>query len=100
MPRFVAWQSLYGPRGLQVVGISMDDDPAPVRKAYEQLKLNYPVAMGDEGLGELYGGVLGLPVTYLIDNRGVIQAKFQGETDLNTIEAQIKTLLSHSEATK
>jgi thiol-disulfide isomerase/thioredoxin len=28
MPRFVAWQTQYGPRDLQIIGISMDDDPA------------------------------------------------------------------------
>ena len=65
--------------GLQVIGISMDDDPALARSLYGKLKLNYPVAMGDVKLGDLYGGVLGLPVTFLIDRHGVIQAEFQGE---------------------
>jgi len=94
MPRFVAWQRQYGPGGLRVVGISMDDDPALARKVYAKLKVNYPVAMGDEQLGELYGGVLGLPVTYLIDTNGEVQAEFHGETDLDAIEAQIKLLLA------
>ena len=57
------------------------------------MKLNYPVAMGDEKLGQLYGGVLGLPVAFLIDKNGIIQAQFQGETDLKLIEEQIKQLL-------
>ena len=93
MPRFVAWQTQYGPRGLQIIGISMDDDPAAARSLYEKLKLNYPVAMGDEKLGELYGGVLGLPVTFLIDSHGQVRAEYRGETDLNTIEKQLKPLL-------
>jgi thiol-disulfide isomerase/thioredoxin len=82
MPHFMAWQQKYGPRGLQVIGISMDDDPALVRQAYRKLKLNYPVAMGD-----------GLPVTYLIDRHGEIQAEYQGETNLNKIERQMQSLL-------
>jgi len=49
--------------------------------------------MGDVKLGDLYGGVLGLPVTYLIDRHGMIQAEFQGETDLNKIETQLQFLL-------
>jgi thiol-disulfide isomerase/thioredoxin len=93
MPRFAAWQDRYGPRGLRIIGISMDDDPALARKIYDKLHLNYPVAMGDEKLGELYGGVFGLPLTYLIDSNGVVQAQFSGETDLNIIETQIKVLL-------
>ena len=93
MPRFVAWQSQYGPRGLQIIGISMDDDPALARELYKKMKLNYPVAMGDERLGQLYGGVLGLPLTYLIDSQGNVQARFRGEADLNSIEEQFKPLL-------
>lgn len=94
MPRFAAWQKQYGPQGFQVIGISMDDSPALARKLYRKLKLSYPVAMGDEELGELYGGVMGLPLTWLIDRDGVVRAQFQGETDLNIIEMQIKPLLA------
>ncbi len=94
MPSFVAWQKKYGPQGLQVIGISMDDDPALVRSINNKLKLNYPVAMGDVKLGDLYGGVLGLPITFLIDRHGVIQAEFQGEPDMNKIERQMQSLLS------
>lgn len=93
MPRFVAWQSQYGPRGLQIIGISMDDDPELARKLYKKMKLNYPVAMGDEKLGQLYGGVLGLPLTFLIDSQGKVLAEFRGEANLNLIEEQFKTLL-------
>jgi cytochrome c biogenesis protein CcmG/thiol:disulfide interchange protein DsbE len=94
MPRFVQWQQQYGPQSLQVIGISMDDDPALVRRVDRKLKLNYPVAMGDEELGELYGGVLGLPLTFLIDRNGEVRAQFQGETDLKTIEDRLKQILS------
>ena len=94
MPAFSQWQRQYGPQGLQVIGISMDDDPALARKLCTKLKLNYPVAMGDEKLGELYGGVLGLPLTYLIDRNGRVRAKFQGETDLKTLQKQLEVLLA------
>ena len=93
MPSFVAWQKKYGTHGLQVIGISLDDDPALVRSLVGKLKLNYPVAMGDVKLGDLYGGVLGLPVTYLIDRHGMIQAEYQGEADLGKIEMQLQLLL-------
>jgi len=94
MPVFAQWQRLYGPQGFQVVGISMDDDSAPVRSLLGKLKVNYPVAMGDAALGERYGGVLGLPLTYLIDKDGVVRARFQGETDSNKIETQVKLMLA------
>ena len=94
MPRFVQWQNQYGPQGLQVLGISMDDDDSPVRRLTSKLRINYPIVMGDAKLAELYGGILGLPVTYLIDRNGTIQDRFQGETDPAKIEAALKRLLA------
>jgi cytochrome c biogenesis protein CcmG, thiol:disulfide interchange protein DsbE len=94
MPAFAGWQRQYGPQGLAVVGISMDDGEEPVRKLTQKLKIDYPVAMGDAALGKRYGGVLGLPETFLIDRSGVVRAQFQGEVDLKKIEASLKNLLN------
>jgi thiol-disulfide isomerase/thioredoxin len=93
MPRFVVWQNQYGPRGLQIIGVSMDDDSAAVKSLVKKLKLNYPVIMGDEKLGQLYGGVMGLPISFLVDGMGTVQAQYEGETDLNLMENQFKRLL-------
>lgn len=93
MPHFVAWQKQYGPRGLQIVGVSMDDDAASALKVYKIKKLNYPVIMGDAKLGESYGGILGLPVAFLIDRQGVIREKFEGENDLRLMKEKIVKLL-------
>ena len=71
----------------------MDDDPALARRLVRKMNLNYPVAMGDEELGQLYGGVMGLPLTFLIDRHGNIEAQFQGEVNLDSIEEQFKPLL-------
>jgi cytochrome c biogenesis protein CcmG/thiol:disulfide interchange protein DsbE len=96
MPRFVAWQQEYGGRGLQVIGISMDDEEQPVRITYQKYRLNYPVVMGDEKIGEMYGGIFGLPVTFLIDRSGKIRFKHEGDTDIKTIESEMRGLLSAS----
>ena len=93
IPTFEAWQNTYGAAGLQIVGVSMDDDAAPVKRAYEKYHLNYPVAMGDAQLGELFGGVLGLPLSYLIDPDGRVVGRYQGELDLTQMESKIKSLL-------
>jgi cytochrome c biogenesis protein CcmG, thiol:disulfide interchange protein DsbE len=99
IPRFAEWQRRYGPAGLQILGVSMDDDAAPVRAAYQKFHLSYPVVMGDAKLGELFGGVLGLPFTYLIDPRGRIVDRFEGEPDLKRMEARIQGLLPHAPRT-
>jgi peroxiredoxin len=94
IPAFVAWQSQFASQGLQVVGVSMDDEQAQVLHYLVRHKLNYPVVMGDDKLGEAYGGVDGLPITFLIDRQGKIRAEFKGETDINRILGQLKPLLA------
>jgi len=95
VPRFAEWQQRYGGRrGLQILGVAMDDDAAPVRTAYRKYGLNYPVVMGDEKLGELYGRILGLPATFLIDRAGRIRFRHDGATDLDALEREIRELLS------
>jgi cytochrome c biogenesis protein CcmG, thiol:disulfide interchange protein DsbE len=93
IPRFVDLQNKYGKEGLQIIGISLDDDPKPVRAFYQQLRMNYPVAIGDAKLAEQYGGVLGLPVSFLIGRDGRMYAKHVGESDTSQIEREIKSLL-------
>jgi len=94
MPVFAAWQRQYGPQGFTIIGISMDDDAATARKLAERLKLDYPVAMGDARLGLRYGGVLGLPLSLLIDRNGVVRARFEGETDVKVMENRVRDLLA------
>ncbi len=93
MPRFVEWQRTYAGQGLSIVGVSMDDDPATVQTFLAGRHLNYPVVMGDDKLGLHYGGVLGLPVTFLIDRKGIIRARYQGGTGLDDMERALQRAL-------
>jgi cytochrome c biogenesis protein CcmG, thiol:disulfide interchange protein DsbE len=93
IPRFIAFQNQYRANGLQVIGISMDDSAAPVRAFRKKHKTNYPIAMGTAKLAESYGGVLGLPITFLIDRQGRIARRYEGTVDLDAMEADIRDLL-------
>ena len=93
MPRFIEWQSKYQGDGLSIIGVSMDDDSGPVQSFVQKRGLNYPVVLGDEKLGLAYGGVLGLPVTYLIDRKGIVRGRYEGETHLAAMETAIRRLL-------
>lgn len=92
-PHFIDLQNRYGPQGLQILGVSMDDSPEPVRDFYQQFRMNYPVVMGNAKTGELYGGVLGLPIAFVIGRDGRIQAKHIGAVNLTMLESEIVKLL-------
>ncbi len=65
----------------------------PVPGFMQQFGIDYPVAMGDAKLADQYGGVLGLPVTFVIGRDGQIYHKHVGLTDTALLEAEIKQLL-------
>jgi cytochrome c biogenesis protein CcmG, thiol:disulfide interchange protein DsbE len=93
IPHFIALQDKYRERGLQVIGISMDDGPKPVQEFCREFKMNYPVAVGTEQIAEAYGGVYGLPVTFLIDRNGRVAAKYTGAVEMATVEQEVQSLL-------
>lgn len=93
IPHFIALQNKYGPQGFQIIGLSMDDDAKPVVKFVEQMKINYPIAVGDEQLASKYGGVLGLPIAFIIDKEGRIVHKHVGETAPDVFEKEVAELL-------
>jgi len=92
-PRLVELQQKYADRGLQIIGVSMDDTPDPVRGFYQQFHMNYPVVMGNAKIGELYGGVLGLPIAFVLDREGRVVAKHIGATDVGVFEKEVGTPL-------
>jgi len=94
IPQFVALQEKYGARGFQAIGISMDDPEGALRAFCRQYKVNYPVVMGNPKIAEQFGGVLGLPTTFLIGRDGRIHAKYAGATDFPRLEQEIAALLA------
>jgi cytochrome c biogenesis protein CcmG/thiol:disulfide interchange protein DsbE len=93
VPHFSELQGKYGDQGLQIIGISMDDGPEPVRKFAQTYKMTYPVVMGNAEIGEAYGGILGLPIAFLIGRDGRIYAKHTGATDVSVFDKEVVNLL-------
>jgi peroxiredoxin len=94
IPHFIDMQNRYAAQGLQVIGISMDDEQKAVRDFQQQFKMNYPVAIGNANLAESYGGILGLPITFVIDRQGRIYKRHIGQTEPSLFEDEIRKLLA------
>jgi thiol-disulfide isomerase/thioredoxin len=75
MPMFVQAQSAYGDKGLQFVGIAVDD-AIKVRQFAREIGLNYPALIGGYGAMELSktlgNTVMALPFTIVIDRSGKV----------------------------
>ena len=93
IPRFVELENKYRNQGLQIIGVSMDDGPEPVREFYQRFRMNYPVVMGNAKTGELYGGVLGLPTAFLIGRDRRVYSRHIGATPASVFENDVVKLL-------
>jgi peroxiredoxin len=93
IPIFSRWQHDFGEGSLQVIGVSMDDHEGDVKRFIAKHSVAYPVVMGDAKLGELFGGVFGLPQNFLIDARGRIVYRSSGVPNIETLRLKIENLI-------
>jgi thiol-disulfide isomerase/thioredoxin len=97
MPWFVDLQKEYGPAGLQFLGVAMDDaSTKDIAEFAESMKVNYPILIGKESVGDDYGGVQFLPETFYIDRNGKVVDKAFGLKGRGEIEDAIKKILAPS----
>jgi len=95
MPSLVDLQKKYGPQGLQIVGVAMDDaDDKEITTFAHKMGVNYLVLRGTEKVGELYGGVDHLPMTYYLDRSGKVVDETVGMAGEATFEDAIKRALA------
>jgi thiol-disulfide isomerase/thioredoxin len=84
IPDLIALQEKYGPKGFVVVGLADEKDPNPdsavalIKKFAEDSKLNYPVLLLPEGIRNEFGGIAGLPTSFLIDRNGKVVYGMEG----------------------
>ena len=96
IPWFIEFQKEYSDRGLLVVGISMDDDGwKSVRPWIREKNINYPIVIGNEGLGHEYG-LDGMPLTALVDSEGRIADVHHSLVDKAATQQKIRALLQES----
>ncbi|MEQ1726955.1 MAG: redoxin domain-containing protein [Vicinamibacterales bacterium] len=95
IPHFIEFQQKYGPRGLQVVGVSVDDPVDKLVPYVKEMGMNYPVlqGLGHEAVQDAYGPILGIPVSVMISRDGKICATHTGLTGKDVFEKEIESLL-------
>jgi thiol-disulfide isomerase/thioredoxin len=95
IPGYIELQKKYGPEGFVIVGISMDQTgPAHVKKFAEAKGMNYTLLMGDESVVEAFGGLEGIPTTFLINRQGRIVHHKIGAMPHDEYEKLVKQALN------
>jgi thiol-disulfide isomerase/thioredoxin len=95
IPWFIELQNQYGPQGLAVIGVAMDDAGRDkIEKFGNEMRINYIVLQGTETVANAYGGVESLPTTFYIDREGRIVSRVLGLRSHSDVEANVKRALS------
>lgn len=77
-PMLVRLHKVYGPRGVQFVGVDSQDQTADARAFAAQYHVDYPlVRLDDDRLIDAYG-IPGLPTTVFIGADGIVAGKVVG----------------------
>ena len=99
IPWFIDMEQQYKSKGFEVVGVSMDEDGWTAIKPYiAEEKVNYRVLLGDDSIGDLYGGVEALPTSFVIDRDGRIAYVHVGLAEKNEYVNEIQGLLGEKQA--
>ena len=93
IPGFIALQRKYGAKGLVVLGLSVDKTAAAAANFAQANGINYPVLMATAATQAAYGGIRGIPTTFVVGKKGFIYKKYVGAVDAATFEADVKALL-------
>ncbi len=93
IPWLEEFHNRYASQGLEIVGVSMDDDVKDVKPFVDKAKMNYPILFGNDAIADAWGGVFGLPTSFMIDRQGKIRATHQGLVGKDVIEKDIRSLL-------
>ena len=96
IPHLVELNRKYGKQGLQILGLSLDDDgEQAVRSFADVYKVNYPLALAGEPTTIAFG-IRSVPIMYLIDKKGTVVEVYRGFSDdsARSVEQVIKRLLA------
>jgi peroxiredoxin len=94
-PMFVELQDKLRKKGLQFVGVAIDDHDK-VKEFKDTFSINYPVLVGVDNaieVAKVYGNRFGaLPYTVIIDRKGKIVFVQRGKLERDVLEKNLKTL--------
>jgi len=94
IPSLIELQKEFGPKGFSVIGISTDEGgSALVAKFTKKMEINYPVVMGDTKTPMAFGGIIGIPSSFLVNRQGTVVKRYDGYVDHETLVTDIKSVM-------
>jgi len=94
IPTLKKLQVEYGPQGFSVLALSVDEGGSQiVEKLIKLEKINYPVLLADRSTADNFGGIGGIPTSFLVNAQGNIVKRYTGYVPHSLLENDIKAVL-------
>lgn len=94
-PEFVDLYSRFQDQGLEILGVSIDEQGESVVKPFmEKYEVNYPMVIDDGRIMDKYGPTMAIPTTYIIGKQGELRFFAVGAVTLKELEPRLKALLN------
>jgi thiol-disulfide isomerase/thioredoxin len=94
IPDFIEVYNTYKSKGFEIIGIALDEEGwSKVRPFMEKEKMNYPVVLGSRNITQAYGGIDGIPTTFIVDKDGYIVEQQVGMLTKSALEKALKKYL-------
>ncbi len=95
VPTLIELHQQFSKANFSVVGLSVDEGGADVvAKLVEKRSINYPVLMADATTTRNFGGVVGIPTSFLINKEGNVVKKYPGYVPHAVLEQDIKKIMN------
>jgi cytochrome c biogenesis protein CcmG/thiol:disulfide interchange protein DsbE len=94
IPDFIKVRNSLNAKGFEIIGIAMDEGGAKVVAPFaKEYGITYPLVLGNRDVTKRYGGIRGIPTSFLIDRDGKIAEKWVGMISEETLEKAVKAVL-------
>ena len=95
VPVLVELQEQLADKGFSIIGLSVDEaGVAVVADFVEKHAINYPVLMAEFKTTMDFGGVFGIPVSFLVNKKGNVVKRYTGYVQRKVLEKDINSLLN------
>ena len=95
MPVLNELYAAYRDQGVEVLGLSLDEEGLPVTKPFvEKLEVTYPIVEADRKTYQAYGNILTIPHTFVIDRAGNVAKRFVNNQTKEAFETAIKAAVA------
>jgi cytochrome c biogenesis protein CcmG/thiol:disulfide interchange protein DsbE len=92
IPDFISLNTMFSKKDFVMLGAAVDD-PTKVKNFITRMSMNYTVFIADQELQNDFGGIRGIPTTFVIDKEGYIVRQYVGYRPKATFEQDIKDLM-------